>query len=88
MWLQVQLLDLAWQRGVVQNAAYGPAHNTKRTRRAAMDVVNDVGNLNVTSHVVNQKKKGFVPRKLPACLYFGLVKHHPCTNTNDLDTRE
>eukprot|EP00041_Stephanoeca_diplocostata_P008873 m.132928 g.132928 ORF g.132928 m.132928 type:complete len:269 (-) comp17514_c0_seq2:442-1248(-) len=55
---EVQLLDLAWTRGVVQNAVYGPAHNTRHSRRSAMDVVNDVGNLNVTSHLVNQKKKG------------------------------
>ena len=51
---EIQLLDRAWEKAT----QHIPPSVLHAGREAVAKFVNDVGNLNVTSHIVNQKKKG------------------------------
>ena len=55
---ECQLADLAWDKAVVENVDFGPAANTRHSRKMTMAIVNDPLNLNVTTHTINQRKKG------------------------------
>ena len=55
---ECQLADMAWDKAVVESFHFGPAANTRQSRKTTMAIVNDPLNLNVTTHTINQRKKG------------------------------